>query len=312
MARMKVCVTVDMDNYAEYRRLLDPGGDVRGPTFYEAIPRFLDMFERHGVRATFFMVGRDATVPDHRRRVREIFDCGHEVANHSWSHPYNFRQLDRSAREQEIARAEDAIGEITGQRPVGFRTPSGDLDTATLELLAERGYEYESCIFPTPVIWAFMLYGKLFIREPGYALGQMSAALAPPRPFLPSRELLHREAVNGDAPPIIEIPISVAPGLRLPFYTTLLRLLGRRVFDALVRSYGRDRRVLHLIMHLIDLVDFEDSSLAEAIASSPGLGVPFAKRERFVAHVMQRLAQIGDPVPLRELAREVRAELGIA
>lgn len=309
---MKVCVTVDMDNYADYQRLIDPGGVSDGPTFYDAIPRFLDVFDRYGIRATFFMVGRDASVSEHRRGVREIAERGHEVANHSWSHPYNFRQLDRAAREKEIAQAEDAIADIVGERPVGFRTPSGDLDTATLALLAERGYEYESCIFPTPVIWAFMLYGKLFVREPGYALGQVSAVFAPARPFVPSRDRLHREARDGDAPPIVEIPISVVPGLRFPFYNTLLRLLGRRVFDGFVRIYGRDQRVLHLLMHLIDLVDLEGSSLGRAIASSPGLGVPFAKRERFVAHAMQRLSEVGEPATLRELAREVRAEHGIA
>jgi len=309
---LKVCITVDMDNYAEYRRLVDPGSAIDGPTFYEAIPRFLELFERNGIRATFFMVGRDALLPEHRKRVREIHGCGHEIANHSWSHPYNFRQLDRAGRVSEIARAEDAIADIVGERPVGFRTPSGELDTDTLELLAERGYEYESCILPTPIMWAFMLYGKLYIREPDYGLGLASAVLAPRRPFIPSRDRLHREAIPGSAPPIVEIPVSVVPGIRFPFYNTLLRLFGTRVFDAFVRVYGRKQNVLHLMMHLIDLVDLQSSSLGRAVARSPGLGVSFDKRERFVAHVMQRLSEVGEPLPMRELAREVRAEFGLS
>lgn len=309
---MKVCVTVDMDNYAEYRRLVDPDGTTEGPSFYDAVPRFLELFARHGIRATFFLVGRDAEVPAHRRWIRELHDCGHEIANHSWSHPYNFRDVDRAGREREIARTEDVIADITGERPVGFRTPSAQLHADTLALLAERGYEYESCIFPTPVMWAFMLYGKLFVREPGYGLGEPAVAFAPTRPFRPSRERIYREARDGAGLPILEIPISVVPGIRIPFYNTLLRLLGTRAFDAFVAAFGERERMLHIQLHLIDLVDLGDSSLGRAMSDSIGLGVPFARRLRFAEHAMERLSRAGEGVPLREISREIRAELGLS
>ena len=310
---MKVCISVDMDNYAEYSRLVDPSGGGEGPSFYEAVPRFLDLFDQYGLKATFFMVGRDGNVAAHRERVREIANRGHEVGNHSYTHPYNFRQLDRRQREQEIADAEKVIADITGARPVGFRTPSGGLDTDTLAMLSERGYEYESCIFPTPLMWAFMLYGKLFIRESNYQLGEWSAVFAPPRPYIPSADRLHREKAPGeDAPPIVEIPLSVVPGLRVPFYNTLLRLMGRRVFDAFIRAYGRRRSELQVLMHLIDLVDLDGTSLGRAISNAPGLGVPFERRERFAHHLMSRLAALGEPATLREIAADHRRRVGLS
>ena len=310
---MKVCISVDMDNYAEYSRLVDPSGSEEGPSFYDAVPRFLDLFDQYGLKATFFMVGRDGHTPAHRDWVREIANRGHEIGNHSYTHPYNFRQLDRGGREQEIAETEKVIEDITGAKPVGFRTPSGDLDTDTLSMLSERGYEYESCIFPTPLMWAFMLYGKLFIRENDYSLGEWSAIFAPPRPYIPCADRLHRERrADDDAPPIVEIPLSVVPGLRIPFYNTLLRLMGRRAFDACIRAYGRRHSSLQVLMHLIDLVDLEGTSLGSAISKSPGLGVPFERRERFAHHLMGRLAELGEPATLREIAGDHRRQVGLA
>ena len=103
---MKFCATVDMDNYREYRSLIDPDGEDADLSFYsDAVPRFLDAFDRHAIHATFFVIGRDLDRADHRRIVRDIHERGHEVANHSWSHPYNLRSLDRATQVAEVARA---------------------------------------------------------------------------------------------------------------------------------------------------------------------------------------------------------------
>jgi len=309
---VKVCISVDMDNYAEYSRLVDPSGDAAGPSFYDAVPRFLDLFDQFGLKATFFMVGRDGDRAEHRRRLRDIVERGHEVGNHSYTHPYNFRQLDRAQREREIVEAEKVIADSTGSVPVGFRTPSGDVDLETLGMLAERGYEYDSSVFPTPFMWAFMLYGKLFVRESNYQLGEWSAIFAPPRPYIPSADRLHRERTPGDgAPSIVEIPHSVVPGLRIPFYNTLLRLMGRRAFDLCIRAYGSPA-VLSVIMHLIDLVDLRGTSLGRAIESAPGLGIPFERREEFARHMMGSVAARGEPATLREIACEHRRLAGVS
>jgi hypothetical protein len=302
---MKVCITVDMDNYEEYRSLVDPTGAAGSLSFYtNAVPRFLDLFDRHGIRATFFMVGRDARVSEHRKVVREMAERGHEVANHSYSHPYNFRQLSRAERVAEIEQAEHAIADITGERPFGFRVPSGELDSETLSILAERGYLYDSSIFPTPFLWLFMLYGKLFVRHSNYQLGEVTAVFAPGRPYHPSLDRIHRPATSGsDATPILEIPFSTVPSFGVPFYGTLLRLLGRRIFDLLLRGYGRRSPLLLSIFHVIDLVDHAGSGLDGALASMPGLGVPFERRERFMTHAFERMAAVGDAVPLLEFAR---------
>ena len=95
--RVKVCISIDLDNYQDYQSLVDADLEGEPPSLYgDAIPRFLDLFDQHGVKATFFMIGRDAARSENRKIVREIAERGHEVGNHSFTHPYNFRRLGRA------------------------------------------------------------------------------------------------------------------------------------------------------------------------------------------------------------------------
>lgn len=85
-------------------------------------PVLLDMLKARGLRATFYLIGnRCVTWPD---IVRRIAAEGHEIGNHSWSHPDLSRRSDGSAMD-EIDRTSDAIFKITGRPPVTFRPPYG-------------------------------------------------------------------------------------------------------------------------------------------------------------------------------------------
>jgi peptidoglycan/xylan/chitin deacetylase (PgdA/CDA1 family) len=93
----------------------------------EVTPAVLDELKRHGAHATFFVIGQ--ALEAHPELGRRIVAEGHVLANHSWQHSYlqNFRL--KSWQQQEIARGEQAIEEITGQPstrlyrpPVGMKT----------------------------------------------------------------------------------------------------------------------------------------------------------------------------------------------
>jgi len=302
---MKVCISIDLDNYQDYESLVGSGVVGSPPSFYsDALPRFLDLFDEYGVKATFFAIGRDLLVPENSRALRDAAERGHEIANHSHTHPYNFRALSEPQRAQEIDQADAAIADAVGMRPVGFRTPSCEGDILTLRILEERGYEYDSSIFSTPLMWAFMLYGKLFVRRPEYSLGPLSAPFAPITPYVPSSRTLVRRRAVGDTGParIVEIPFSCLPLVRIPFYSTLLRRLGKGFFSALLRAYGQ-RPELHVLFHVIELADFEGTSLGEAFERTPALALPFEERKEFLGHAVSRLAAAGEAVPMRELAR---------
>lgn len=85
-------------------------------------PKLLDMLKARNLRATFYLIGnRVVTWPD---IVKRIADEGHEIGNHSWSHPNLAKHSNASVLSQ-IDRTTEAIYKVTGRPPVTFRPPYG-------------------------------------------------------------------------------------------------------------------------------------------------------------------------------------------
>jgi peptidoglycan/xylan/chitin deacetylase (PgdA/CDA1 family) len=82
----------------------------------------LDALKKHNIKATFFMIGqRVKERPDMARRVR---DEGHELANHSYTHPA-LGKLGADRVKSELNRCQEVIHEATGVTPTWFRPPYG-------------------------------------------------------------------------------------------------------------------------------------------------------------------------------------------
>lgn len=89
----------------------------------EVTPRVLDLLDRAGARATFFLIGRRAAAyPD---IAAEIVRRGHRVENHTDTHPHLFACYPAPLLRREIERAQEAIAAASGQRPEWFRAPAG-------------------------------------------------------------------------------------------------------------------------------------------------------------------------------------------
>jgi polysaccharide deacetylase family protein (PEP-CTERM system associated) len=110
--------------------------------------RLLDLFDAHGVKATFFILGWVAE--RHRGLVKEIHARGHEVAAHSYWHRLVFEMTPTELR-ADLRRVRDLLEDLTGARVVGYRAPTYSITRSALwahALLAEEGFEYSSSIFP--------------------------------------------------------------------------------------------------------------------------------------------------------------------
>ena len=110
--------------------------------------RILALFERHGVRATFFTLGWIAE--RYPQVVRRIVAGGHELASHGYGH---LRASDQSRAEfaNDIRSAKALLEDIGGQAVLGYRAPSFSIGRANLwalDELLEAGYRYSSSIYP--------------------------------------------------------------------------------------------------------------------------------------------------------------------
>lgn len=108
----------------------------------------LEIFQRQGVRSTFFVLGWVAT--RYPSLVRTIADLGHEIASHGYHHELVYGLTPAQFRE-DVRRAKRVI-EDAASRPVsGYRAPSFSVTAASgwaLDVLIEEGYDYDASIFP--------------------------------------------------------------------------------------------------------------------------------------------------------------------
>jgi peptidoglycan/xylan/chitin deacetylase (PgdA/CDA1 family) len=108
------------------------------------LPRFLEAFDRHGVKASFFMCGR--AVERTPELAAEVVRCGHEAANHGWVWRPHADFASEAEEEAALLRSAAAIEAATGERPVGFFC-RGSASAWTRRLLAKHGYRYDSNAF---------------------------------------------------------------------------------------------------------------------------------------------------------------------
>jgi peptidoglycan-N-acetylglucosamine deacetylase len=120
-------------------------------------PRITTLLDQHGIRATFFMPAVSALL--HPEEARSYVDAGHELGIHGWIHERNM-QL-RPADERALAlRSADTLEQITGQRPVGVRTPSWDFSDATLSIILDMGLLYDSSLMADDEPYEVLADGK--------------------------------------------------------------------------------------------------------------------------------------------------------
>jgi peptidoglycan/xylan/chitin deacetylase (PgdA/CDA1 family) len=87
-------------------------------------PKLLDLLAAHHIKATFFVIGEN--VAEHPEIVERAAQEGHEIANHSWSHP-NFGKMSDEGVRRELQQTDDAIKNATGKRPTLLRPPYGSI-----------------------------------------------------------------------------------------------------------------------------------------------------------------------------------------
>jgi len=163
--------------------------------FPDSIIPLLQVLKKYNMHATFAMLGTVAE--EHPEMVRDIYNNGHEIASHCWSHR-TLHDLGKDAFENEIKKSVDLLESITGEKPIGFRAPSFSIDNSTkwaFEILEKYGFKYDASIFPVKT----MLYG---------------VSNAPLKIYRPSREDVTKADPNGR---IVEFPM------------TVLRMIGKNI-----------------------------------------------------------------------------------
>lgn len=150
--RIRNAMTCDVEDYFQvsaFAPYIDRASWPERECRVEAnMERILALYERHGVRATFFTLGWIAE--RYPAMVRRIVAAGHELASHGYGH---LRASDQSRTEfdNDIRSSKALLEDIGGQAVVGYRAPSfsiGHANLWALDALHDAGYQYSSSIYP--------------------------------------------------------------------------------------------------------------------------------------------------------------------
>ncbi len=128
-----------------------------------ATPRILDMLDDYGIKASFYIPGYVAET--HEDLVRDIQRRGHEIGHHGYMH----EPPATLTRAQEIAvldKGSAILSRITGERPLGYRSPSWELSEDSLALLADRGFIYDSSLMGNDIPYRVDADGRDIVEVP--------------------------------------------------------------------------------------------------------------------------------------------------
>ncbi len=145
--RVAVLLSFDVDNETVWLRNGDTGIGGLSEGQYgarRALPRILELLDEHEIPASFFGPAMSFTLAP--EMIEQIQASGrHEIGIHGWIHERN-NQLPRDEEERLLRQAVERMTELVGKRPVGYRAPSWNFSDATLDLLIELDFLYDSSL----------------------------------------------------------------------------------------------------------------------------------------------------------------------
>ena len=317
MAHVKptASLSLDLDNQWSYMRTHGDAGWDSYPSYLgDVLPLALAALAARGLKATIFIVGRDA--PEHRELLAAIPQKGHEVGNHSHNHLQWLHRLPRPELEREITLAEDAITDATGVRPRGFRGPGFACSATLLQIVAERGYAYDCSTFPTFVgplarAYYFMTARKLTREEQEERqdlFGDVRDGLRPLRSYLWTFDP-KQSAASRPLPDLLEIPVTTMPGVRTPIHMSYILYLAQRSPLIALRYLATALRLCQTLRiepsFLLHPLDFISGDSCPALRFFPAMSMAATRKRELVIQALGMLADRFDVVPMGEHARRL-------
>ena len=196
---------------------------------------------------------------------------------------------------------------MTGQRPVGFRGPGFSFSPAVLEVLCERGYEYDCSTFPTFLGPLARMYYFMTARldeqqkkERKVLFGRFSEGFRSLRPY----------EWQLDDQRLLEIPVTTMPLVKVPIHVSYLLYLGQFSRMAAMMYWRMALRMCRLfgvapslLLHPLDFLGADDDP---DLAFFPAMRQPAAPKLELVADVIDLFLNRYQVVPMREHAALLR------
>jgi hypothetical protein len=301
MERKPGTIQVDLDGYWAYQSFLGRPYQIEEDRLFErAVGKFLDLFDRWDIKATFFVNSLDLEVDWKRDLIMCIASQGHEIGNHGFSHKY-LKTLELEEKKGEIIKSTERLSSFLGNKIYGFRAPGYSIDLESIKILKENGYRYDSSVFPTIFAPLFRIYQKFISgsKNTGYS-NSMFVLL---NPYRLSKENIFKKGNTN----MIEIPVTVCPILRTPLHFSYLTSTGKSYFNLGFELINLLKITPNFVFHSIDLVDF--CSKFDDLKKIPVFTKPLRFRLDLAEYILEKLKKRYDLVTTIKLCSRFFGEI---
>jgi peptidoglycan-N-acetylglucosamine deacetylase len=166
-----VALTFDFDAFSSWigtYKTTNASALSRGEFGVEGMRRVLRLLEKHGIPATFFVPGHSALAfPD---SVRAAIAADHEIGHHGFVHE-RITELSPERELEVLKIGIDILSDLTGKRPVGYRSPSWEFTTSTLDFLLAENFTYDSSLMASDYVPYWPRQGDRFTSDGPYVFG---------------------------------------------------------------------------------------------------------------------------------------------
>jgi hypothetical protein len=296
-------ISLDLDNQWSYMKIHGDEGWDKYPSYFDIfVPHVLNVLDELNLKITFFIVGKDTESEDNRKYLRMITERGHDIGNHSYHHESWLQTYSYEKIEKEIREAEEAIFNVTGHRPTGFRGPGFSWSKDLLKVLQSRGYKFDASTLPTylgPLARMYYFKKSDLSKEEKKArkelFGKFSEGFRKLKPY---------KWDLGDGKSITEIPVTTMPVFRLPFHLSYLIYLGNisiplmnLYLNTAITMCKITKTPISFLLHPLDLIGGDQIS---QLAFFPGMNVSSDKKVKVFKKVIGLLQKHYDVVNMDE------------
>ena len=247
MSKERIClITNDVETTSILNhKLRDKTGEY---VLNQGMPRLLDLYDKYGVKATFFYTGHIAKLyPD---VVRRAYERGHEVGSHGLTHEVDqaFDVLSSEEQLSHLKQSKQILEDIIGDEVISFRAPAARVDKGFPAILHEAGFKVDSSVSSQRLDMMFS-FG---------ALKKMHWLTAPRKAYFTQTDNIFKK---GDSD-VLEAPISA---YGFPYIGTFMRIapaVNRMTRNVLYWETLRNGRQFVFLTHPNEFID-EDQETTE-------------------------------------------------
>lgn len=279
----------------------------KDPSFFGVSERFFRIAKQCKFKYSIYVIGKDLEKTENCERVKEWSSQGHEIGNHSWSHPQNFGALGKFNIRREVEMAHKIITKTIGYEPKGFIAPAWSASPELVRVLIELGYTYDTSGFPSWLMFFALLkmllnhvndrrFFKILHRKD--FLYHLFGSRYPYN----TTDSLFKKSANG----ITMLPLP-ANKYRIACWHTLVFIFGWKIHERILKSCLEEIDAFYYVIHPADLIDERD--LSDSKISVERLKTPLKLKQYYLEKSVEMILESGRKIiTMEELAMRKNKE----